>query len=115
MANLHEPESIEERNVRALLRSACVPAAPALPASLPERLAARARPANQPQVDLPLAAAVCSVVGVALLGAAAALSTGRSGLRELAAIPAAANILLGPIAALIVIRKLKGGTPHVEA
>ncbi|MGB7539167.1 MAG: hypothetical protein WBM17_11570, partial [Anaerolineales bacterium] len=58
-------------------------------------------------IDLPVAAAGCAVAGLLLLALLLLLPAGRMDLRGwMAAVPAA-NLLFGPIAAAVVILKMK--------
>jgi hypothetical protein len=114
MPERNEPESAEERNLRILVSAACTHAAPPLTPGLPAQLAARARRLDSPRIDLPLSAAACSIFGLALLAASALLPAGRTDLRSWALALPAANLLLAPFAAYIVIRNLYGEVSHVE-
>ncbi|MFN2299472.1 MAG: hypothetical protein ACK2UB_11525 [Anaerolineales bacterium] len=110
-----EPWAAEERNLQRIVKAACRPDAPPLPAGLPESLAARSRRAGaRPKVDLPLVAAVCSTAGVLLLIVLTFLPAGRMDLRLWAVVLPALNILLAPFAAWVVVRHMRGGVLHAE-
>jgi hypothetical protein len=105
----------EERNLQRIVKAACRPDVPPLPAGLPESLADRSRRAGvRPRVDLPLAAAVCSTAGVFLLIAWLFLPAGRMDLRLWAVMLPALNILLAPFAAWVVVHHMRGGVLHAE-
>jgi hypothetical protein len=106
------PESIEERNLRILVAGACLPDAPALPSGLPARLAARARNGAAARIDPPLVAAACSAGGLILLAFTLFLPAGRTDLRAWTLLLPAANLLLAPFAAYVVVRNFKGGLAH---
>ncbi len=114
MTERNEAESMEERNLRILLTDAGRPDAPPLPSGLPSQLAARARRKDVSRIDLPLAAAACSTAGVLLLAALPLLPAGRTDLRAWALILPAANLLLGPFAAFVVFRNIKGDVSHAK-
>jgi hypothetical protein len=108
-----EPESVEERNLRRIVASALLPAAPPLAPGLPTQLAARARQGAPGRIDLPLAAAA-SAAGLLLLAFSRFLPSERTDLRVWTWLLPAANFLLGPIAALVVICDRKGGAFHAK-
>ncbi|MGB7539799.1 MAG: hypothetical protein WBM17_14750 [Anaerolineales bacterium] len=107
MKGRNDPEPVGERNWRILISSAQTPAAPPLSAALSASLAARVRGGAGAGSRLPVAAAGCAVAGLALLVLLPFLPAGRMDLRWwMAAVPAA-NLLLGPFAAAVVILKMK--------
>jgi hypothetical protein len=114
MPDRKEPETAEERNLRVLVAGACRPDAPALPSGLPARLAARARGEGRRRIDLPLAAAACSAAGLVVLAAWPLLPAGRTDLRSWALILPAVNLLVGPLAAVVVVRHVQRGASHAE-
>jgi hypothetical protein len=86
----------------------------ARPSRLPAQLAARVREQINPRLDLPLAAAACSPAGLILLVASSFLFMERMDLRIWALILPAANLLLGPPAALIVIKNFTKEAAYAE-
>jgi len=114
MPEANKPESIEERNLRILVSAALTPAAPPLPPGLPSQLAFRARGNTAARMDLPLAAAGCSALGLVLLAVLPLLPAGRTDLRWWALVVPAANLLLGPFAAYLVVRNRKGEVFHAK-
>ncbi|MBN1440786.1 MAG: hypothetical protein JW929_15370 [Anaerolineales bacterium] len=114
MAESDPVKSIEDRNLERIITSALAPQSPPLPDDLAAQLAARARSRPPTRDDLPLAAAVCSAAGILLLAGAVLLPAGRTDLRAWVLVLPAANLLLGPVAAFIVIRNFQGGVSNAE-
>jgi hypothetical protein len=107
MTERNNPEPVGERNLRILIASAQSPAAPPLIGTLAASLAARARVSAAADSIAPVAAAGCFVAGLLLLALLTLLPAGRMDLRIwMAAVPAV-NLLLGPFAAAVIIRKIQ--------
>lgn len=114
MADGKKPESIEGRNLRMIVSSALIPAAPPVSTGLPAQLAARAGKDLPVRIDLPLAAASCSALGLLLMAALPLLPAQRMDLRWWAFLIPAINLILGPFAAYIVIRNTPREATHAK-